>query len=63
MKIAIFGASGIVGRAITKAALQAGYDVTVLTRNASNIKENDKKTPRSDGRCYRPGDFTRRHKR
>lgn len=27
------------------------------------IKENDKKTPRSDGRCYRPGDFTRRHKR
>lgn len=39
MKIAIFGASGIVGRAITHEALARGYEVTVLTRDASHIKE------------------------
>lgn len=39
MKIAIFGATGIVGRAITKEALAQGYEVTVLTRDARKVKE------------------------
>lgn len=38
MKIAIFGATGIVGSAITKEALAQGYEVTVLTRDAKKVK-------------------------
>lgn len=37
MKIAIFGATGIVGRAITSEALAKGHEVTVLTRDASHV--------------------------
>ena len=37
MNIAIFGATGIVGKAIVKEALQKGHRVTVLTRHAENI--------------------------
>lgn len=45
MKIAIFGATGIVGSAITKEALAQGHKVTVLTRDAKKVKEiNDKLT-------------------
>ena len=43
MKIAIFGATGIVGRAITKEALRRGYEVTVLTRDASHVSEKNSK--------------------
>lgn len=38
MKIVIFGATGIVGSAITKEALAQGYEVTVLTRDAKKVK-------------------------
>ena len=41
MKVAIFGATGIVGRAITKEALDRGYEVTVLTRAASHVTEKN----------------------
>lgn len=45
MKVAIFGATGIVGRAITKEALSRGYEVTVLTRDARKVKiSNDRLT-------------------
>lgn len=45
MKIAIFGATGIVGSAITKEALAQGHEVTVLTRDAGKVKEiNDRLT-------------------
>ena len=37
MNIAIFGASGIVGKAIVKEALKKGHLVTVLTRNAKKF--------------------------
>lgn len=37
MRIAIFGATGIVGRAITKEALAQGHQVTVLTRDARKV--------------------------
>ncbi len=43
MKIAIFGATGIVGSAITREALAQGHEVTVLTRNAGKVKFHDKK--------------------
>lgn len=38
MKVAIFGATGIVGRAIMKEALAQGHEVTVLTRDAKKVK-------------------------
>lgn len=41
MKIAIFGATGIVGSAITRAALAQGHDVTLLMRDAKRVKFTD----------------------
>lgn len=38
MKIVLFGATGYSGRAILAEALQQGYEVTVLVRNASKIQ-------------------------
>ena len=38
MKVAIFGATGIVGRAIMKEALAQDHEVTVLTRDAKKVK-------------------------
>lgn len=37
MKIAVFGATGIVGKAVVNEALKKGYEVTVLTRNAKKV--------------------------
>lgn len=37
MKIAVFGATGIVGRAVVNEALKKGHEVTVLTRDAGKI--------------------------
>lgn len=37
MNIAIFGTSGIVGKAIVKEALEKGHQVTVLTRDAKKF--------------------------
>lgn len=37
MKIAVFGATGIVGRAVVNEALKAGHEVTVLTRDARKV--------------------------
>lgn len=41
MKVVIFGATGIVGSAITKEALKQGYEITVLTRNSGKVKIHD----------------------
>lgn len=43
MKVAIFGATGIIGSAITKETLAQGYEVTVLTRDAKRVKEASSK--------------------
>ena len=37
MKIVIFGATGIVGKAVVNEALSKGYDVSVLTRDAKKV--------------------------
>lgn len=37
MKIAVFGATGIVGKAVVNEALRKGHEVTVLTRNAEKV--------------------------
>lgn len=37
MKIALFGATGIAGKAIVKVALEKGHQVTVLTRDAHKV--------------------------
>lgn len=37
MKIAVFGATGIVGKAVVNEALEKGHEVTVLTRDAGKI--------------------------
>lgn len=45
MKVAIFGATGIVGRAITEEALAEGHEVTILTRDAGKVRiKNDRLT-------------------
>lgn len=41
MKIVIFGATGIVGKAITAATLKAGHDVTVVTRNRDKVAQSN----------------------
>lgn len=41
MKIAIFGATGIVGKSIVSEALKQGHQVTALTRDASKITLKD----------------------
>ena len=37
MKIVVFGATGIVGKAVVNEALEKGHEVTVLTRNARKV--------------------------
>lgn len=37
MKVAVFGATGIVGKAVVNEALKKGHEVTVLTRNAKKV--------------------------
>lgn len=37
MRIVVFGATGIVGKAVVNEALQKGHEVTVLTRNARKV--------------------------
>ena len=37
MKIVVFGATGIVGKAVVSEALRKGHEVTVLTRNAGKV--------------------------
>lgn len=37
MKIVVFGATGIVGKAVVSEALRKGHEVTVLTRNAEKV--------------------------
>lgn len=45
MKVAIFGATGIAGKAVVKEALAKGHQVTVLTRDAKRISvKSDKLT-------------------
>lgn len=39
MKVAIFGATGIVGNAVVNEALSKGYEITILTRDARKIKK------------------------
>lgn len=41
MRITIFGATGIVGNAITREALAQGHEVTVLTRDARKVPLHD----------------------
>lgn len=40
MKIALFGATGIVGRAVVDEALERGHEVTVLTRDARKVERS-----------------------
>lgn len=37
MKIVVFGATGIVGKAVVREALEKGHEVTVLTRDAGKV--------------------------
>ncbi len=41
MKVVLFGATGIVGRAILKEALKQGFDVVALTRDKNKITIDD----------------------
>jgi len=48
MKIAIIGATGKVGRLIMKEAVDRGFDVTAIVRNASKITETNIKVLEKD---------------
>ncbi|MEH7489104.1 NAD(P)-dependent oxidoreductase, partial [Priestia megaterium] len=48
MKIAIIGATGKVGRLIMKEAVDRGFDVTAIVRNASKITETNVKVLEKD---------------
>lgn len=37
MKIVVFGATGIVGKAVVNEALKKGHEVTVLTRDVRKV--------------------------
>ena len=43
MKIVVFGATGIVGKAVVKEALVKGHEVTVLTRDAKKVATQHKR--------------------
>lgn len=43
MKVAIFGATGTVGRQVVARALAAGHEVTALTRDAANLTVTDQR--------------------
>lgn len=45
MKIVIFGATGIVGKAVVNEALSKGYDVSVLTRDAKEVSKYKTQMP------------------
>ncbi|NGY70132.1 NAD(P)-dependent oxidoreductase [Bacillus megaterium] len=48
MKIAIIGANGKIGRLIMKEAIDRGFDVTAIVRNASKITETNVKVLEKD---------------
>lgn len=41
MKVVIFGATGIAGKAVVKEALSKGHQVTILTRNTKKVSVKD----------------------
>ncbi|MBH0778172.1 NAD(P)-dependent oxidoreductase [Nocardia bovistercoris] len=41
MRIAVFGATGTVGRHVVEQALERGHDVTAFTRNAAGVTRQD----------------------
>lgn len=43
MKIAVFGATGIVGKAVVNEALKQGHEVTILTRDAHKVAFRNEK--------------------
>ena len=46
MKIALIGATGFVGSAILKEALERGHEVTAIVRNLEKIKPHPKLHPK-----------------
>lgn len=59
MNVVIFGATGIVGRAIVKEALLKGHRVTVLTRSAEKIADGNANLRVVEGNVTDPNDIRR----
>lgn len=55
MRIAVFGATGTVGRHIVEQALERGYEVTALTRDASRIARTHERLHVVEGDVLDPG--------
>ncbi|WP_280414749.1 NAD(P)-dependent oxidoreductase [Nocardia carnea] len=55
MRIAIFGATGTLGRHIVDQALERGYEVTALTRNAARISRVHERLHIVEGDVLDPG--------
>lgn len=59
MKVTLFGATGIVGRAVLRHLLDCGYEVNVLTRHPEKINENDSRLHVFVGEVINPADVQR----
>lgn len=59
MKLAIFGATGGVGRNLMNQALEAGHEVTVLTRDADRLHRPDKRLTVLEGDVRDPAAVAR----
>ncbi|MGI5222659.1 NAD(P)-dependent oxidoreductase [Nocardia sp. CA-290969] len=55
MRIAVFGATGTVGRHVVDQALERGYEVTALTRNAARITRAHERLHIVEGDVLDPG--------
>lgn len=59
MKVTLFGATGVVGRAVLRHLLDCGYEVNVLTRHPEKINENDSRLHVFVGEVINPADVQR----
>ncbi|MEV0249396.1 SDR family oxidoreductase [Nocardia sp. NPDC050712] len=52
MRIAVFGATGTVGRVVVEQALEQGHEVTAFTRNAANVTQQHDRLRVVEGDVY-----------
>lgn len=57
MKIAVIGATGFVGKAITKELLSRNYEVTAISRNTEKLGIDDENLTKKDADIYKTEDL------
>ncbi|MEV6277401.1 SDR family oxidoreductase [Nocardia sp. NPDC051832] len=59
MRIAVFGATGTVGRVVVEQALAQGHEVTAFTRNAANVTQQHDRLRVVEGDVFDPNSVER----